>query len=487
MRRSLETYRLFGWLALLLVAGFLATNGFAYRAAHETVRRVFAVSSVPAISDLVEAEISGELQRLASSSLLIARDASVRNWLLDGERDSSRIAGYLMEESRRSIAANSFVVSERSGLFYRESGILKAVRPGDPLGAWFFRAEERNFRGGIRVNPDLTKRDAIVVAAKYPIVDGQGNFLGISGGGLPLGRFFQLAEKYQTRFGCRVYLVDKAGIVIVGGNVMQHLRDLPGLSQIAADLLAAPATPLQTSYPRGAATVFVNAHFIPELEWFLIVERSDQEEILALRQAYLFNLLVAALVVGLVLASVYGAISRARRSLSGVAGIDPLTGLINRSAYEFVFHQTLLEVARAGESLSLILLEVDSLERVVKTLGRQAGEGLLQTIVELAKTSVRGSDPVVRWSDSEFAVQLRDCSLDRAVTIAEQLRLRIAAHDFELNDQRLVITASLGVARLEEHELGSDFMERTQETLGRAKRMGGNRVASEITDGHFSP
>ncbi|UCV08943.1 GGDEF domain-containing protein [Dechloromonas denitrificans] len=430
MRRSLEMYRLLGWLALLLVAGFLATNGLAYRAAHETIRRVFAGSSVPAISDLVHAEINRELQRLASTS---------------------------------------------------------SVRPEDSPGERLFRPEERSLRSGIRVNPDLSKRDASVGVTKYPIVDGQGNFLGVGGGGLPQGSFFRLAERYRARFGCRVYLVDKAGIVIVGGNVMQHLRDLPGLNQIAADLLATPATPLQTRYPRGAATVFVNARFIPELEWFLIVERSDEEEILALRQGYLFNLLVAALVTGLVLASVYGAIRRARRSSSGVAGIDPLTGLINRAAYEFVFHQTLLEVARAGESLSFILLEVDMIKRVVAVLGDRAGEGVLQRMAELAKAAVRGSDPVVRWSDSGFAIQLRDCPLDRAVTIAEQLRRSVAAHDFELNDQRLVITASLGVARFEEDELGSDFMERTHEMLGRARRLGGNRVAFEIPDGQFSP
>jgi len=473
-------YRLLGWLALLLVAGFVFTSGFGYRVARDTLRGVFAVSAVPAISDLVHAEVRSELLRLNSASLLIARDAFVRNWLLDGERDPEQMAHYLKEESRKFGAASSFVLSERSRLYYQEAGALKAAPRGNSQNAWFFRVAGMADLKGTSVNPDLTARDAIAVSARQPIIDGRGNLLGASGVGLPLSSFFRLAEKYQTRFACRIYFVDKGGIVIVGDNTMQHLRDLPGLSQVADNVLASAAAPVQTSYRRGEATVLVNARFIPDLDWFLVVERSDQEGILPIEQVFLLNLAVAALVAGLVLSSVFRAFRRYQRSLMGGAGVDPLTGLINRSAYEFVFRQTLLEVVRAGEPLSLIVLEIDTIKLIIAAQGPQAGEQVLQGIAELAKKAVRGSDPVVRWSDCQFAVQLRDCPLDRAMVIAEKLRLSVASHDFELGQRHLLITVSLGVARLDDGEIGSHFIDRTHQVLALARRKGGNRVEPEI-------
>lgn len=482
MRSVLEKFRLLGWLALVVVTGFLVTGLSGYRVARDAVHHTFAAMSVPATSDLVHAEIHRDIQRLVLVSSLIAGDAFVRNWLAEGERNPDQMARYLKDANEKYGTTESFVVSERSRRYYQEDGTLKGVPPGDSRDAWFFRVSDLNVPAETRVNPDLTHRNTILVSSMQRIVDEQGKYLGVSGVGLPLNVFSRLIEKYQTRFGCRIYFVDNAGFIMLGGKSVQHLRDLPRMRPVATSILSSGVTPTQTSYRLGEATVLVNTRHIPELNWFLVVEQSDWQGIQPVQRALLVNLAIGILVIGIVLGTVLTAFNRYRERLANAAAVDPLTGLINRSAFEFVYQQTILETDRTREPLSLILCEIDGFRRVKNLLGGQMGENVLQNMAQLARKSVRASDPVVRWSGDQFVIQLRGCPLERALEVAERLRISVAAHDFHLDDPRLSVTVSLGVAVHEHLEEGSNFLQRTSQALGSAKTKGGNRAESDIYD-----
>lgn len=384
----LEKLRLAGWLSLLLGAGFLATDLVSYRAAGDSLRRTFAVSAVPAVSDLVHGEIQADIRRQAVTA-----------------------------------------------------GAAPAI---------------------------------------HRIADGRGGAADAGGTALPAEVLSSLVEKYQSRFGCRIHFVDSAGIIVLGTDAMRHVRELPGLRRVAADILSASARPTQSNYRDGETTVLVNTRFIPELEWYLVVEQSDEAGIGQLQRAFLLNLAIGAAVAGLVLTSVLAMVNRYRKRLANAAAVDPLTGLINRSAYEFVFRQTLLETDRTREPLSLILCEVDLFKRLVAAGGRGRGEVVLRNMAELARKSVRATDPVARWSEDLFVIQLRNCPLENALDVAERLRQSVAAHDFGLDSERLAVTASLGVAMHEHQEAERDFLKRVQEALGQAKAQGGNRVEPEF-------
>lgn len=478
MRLFLEKFRLLSWLILVLAGGFVTTGAVSYKAARDAIHQAFGGMSVPAASDLVYGEIRQDIQRSLAASSLIANDAFVRNWLRGGEQTPERLIRYLQETDRKFGISGSFLISERSRRDYQGNDIGKPLQPGGSRDAWLSRVREMKSAYEATVNPGPVSRDAALVSISHRITDDEGNFIGAAGVGLPMSRFSQLVENYQSRFGCRIYLVDNAGIIMLGNGAMQHVRDLPSLRRVSNDILQSSAKPTQASYRDGESTVFVNVRFIPELRWFLVVEQRDWG-MQPVQQAFLFNLAVGALVIGLVLLSVVGTVNRYRGRLANVAAVDNLTGLINRPAYEFIFQQALLETNRTKEPLSLILIEVDKFKRVVDLLGRNGGDQVLQNVADLARKSVRGTDPVSRWSEDQFMIQLRDCPLQNALEVAERLRLSVAAYDFGVDDPRAIISISLGAAKHELQEPGDSFLDRTYEALGLAKEKGGNRVEPE--------
>lgn len=480
MRRFLENFRLLGWLTLVLAGGFVTTGVLGYKVARDTLRQSFATTTVPATSELIHGDIQLDLLRLSAASALIARDAVVRNWFLGGERDALQLTRYLQEVDRKYGTSGSFVISERSRRQYQGSGMLKPVPPGDSQDAWFSQVRTMKSADELTVSPPSTDSDAALVVIGHRITDEQGSFIGAAGASLPLSRYSRLIENYRSRLGCRIYFVDSAGIIMLGADAMQHVRDLPDLRRVSNEILNSSVKPTRSSYRDGESTVYVTSRFIPELRWFLVVEQSDRG-IQAVQQALLVNLAVGTLATSLVLITVAGTVRRYRRRLSSVATVDTLTGLINRPAYEFIFQQALLETARTKEPLSLILVEVDKFKRVNDLLGRSASDQILQTVAELARKSVRETDPVSRWGEGQFMIQLRDCPLENAIEVAERLRLSVASHAFGVDDPRAIITVSMGVARHEFEEPSNSFLDRTYEALGLAKGRGGNRVAPEFS------
>jgi diguanylate cyclase (GGDEF)-like protein len=63
--------------------------------------------------------------------------------------------------------------------------------------------------------------------------------------------------------------------------------------------------------------------------------------------------------------------------------------------------------------------------------------------------------------------------------VAEQLRARIEAEQFDVGDgRRIQVTASLGVAQWQSGERSTLLLERADSRLYRAKHLGRNRVVT---------
>ena len=84
----------------------------------------------------------------------------------------------------------------------------------------------------------------------------------------------------------------------------------------------------------------------------------------------------------------------------------------------------------------------------------------------------RDKDIAVRWGGEEFVVLLPGCPLERAVTIAERIRLAIHQVRTELGH----VTASLGVAERLDHETLEDWFIRVDTRLYHAKKTGRDKV-----------
>jgi len=94
------------------------------------------------------------------------------------------------------------------------------------------------------------------------------------------------------------------------------------------------------------------------------------------------------------------------------------------------------------------------------------------------KVAVRESDIFFRWGGEEFLVLLKGCHLERALQVAEKIRLAIAELPLTYDATEITLTASFGVAEHRPGESLDSLMKRVDQALYLAKAGGRNR--SEI-------
>ena len=126
------------------------------------------------------------------------------------------------------------------------------------------------------------------------------------------------------------------------------------------------------------------------------------------------------------------------------ARTDPLTGLLNRTA----FSERLAEATRAfdvGARPAGLFVDIDDFKTVNDSLGHAAGDDLLITVASRLTADVRADDVVARLGGDEFAVLLTDADGERLRDVADRLLASLRA-PMALAGTTLSVTASIGGA-----------------------------------------
>ena len=166
----------------------------------------------------------------------------------------------------------------------------------------------------------------------------------------------------------------------------------------------------------------------------------------------------------------------ATETISRLARIDELTGLHNRRSFNEIFALALSAAHRYGHPLSLISIDLDHFKTVNDTFGHSVGDLVLIEFSNLILEMVRDEDVAVRWGGEEFIILLSHSACEAALALAE--RIRSSFEDNHCSADSLAMTASFGVAQLQDGEREDDLIRRADDALYRAKREGRNRVVT---------
>jgi diguanylate cyclase (GGDEF)-like protein len=127
--------------------------------------------------------------------------------------------------------------------------------------------------------------------------------------------------------------------------------------------------------------------------------------------------------------------------------------------------------------MAVLFLDIDHFKEVNDSFGHLVGDDLLRQISERLKERLRASDLVARLSGDEFVILLHLQSEDTARHVADVL-IREMGRDFLLNDQRISISASIGIAYFPKDGRSLDeLLDRSDQALYSAKRAGKGRWA----------
>ncbi len=171
-------------------------------------------------------------------------------------------------------------------------------------------------------------------------------------------------------------------------------------------------------------------------------------------------------------------------ALVDISSKDPLTGLANRRSFEVALERELDRVARSGEPVLLLTLDIDHFKRVNDSHGHGAGDLVIKAVSQALLDSVRPMDLVARVGGEEFSIILPNCPSPFGETVAERIRRRVQGTQVNIAPaHNISVTVSVGGAFAPQWVRSTPalWIERTDQQLYRAKAHGRNLVRLEPT------
>lgn len=165
-------------------------------------------------------------------------------------------------------------------------------------------------------------------------------------------------------------------------------------------------------------------------------------------------------------------LAKAVEHIHGLATRDELTGLPNRRYMQEAMRLACLTAQRSGQPLLLAQLDLDLFKQVNDTHGHAAGDAVLKAFVATAQGCIRATDVLARWGGEEFLLMLTGTTPQQGLRLLERLRSAVAA-----STALPQVTVSIGAAMLYAEESPESLLQRSDDALYEAKRLGRNRVA----------
>lgn len=122
-------------------------------------------------------------------------------------------------------------------------------------------------------------------------------------------------------------------------------------------------------------------------------------------------------------------------------------------------------------SFVFVLIDIDRFKNYNDHYGYDKADVLLQEFVNITKGFIRKSDMFFRYkSGDEFAIIFSNIGVNEAIEVGNRLRRVIAYHPFQLNNQQVNLTISLGITSSEKSDTPEKIRKRAELALHEAKQ-----------------
>ncbi|MBL4630294.1 MAG: EAL domain-containing protein, partial [Paraglaciecola sp.] len=158
------------------------------------------------------------------------------------------------------------------------------------------------------------------------------------------------------------------------------------------------------------------------------------------------------------------------------ANHDPLTGLLNRYAFDSQLDKIIASLLDKHVSATLCYIDMDKFKLINDTCGHQAGDELLKNIATLLQQSLSKEDVLARVGGDEFCMILLDVSIQQAECKIQSLLDTVAAFRFMWQERVFHIGASVGIVQMGEKNISAtELIKAADNACYKAKDNGRNQ------------
>ena len=471
--------RLLVLLSIILLSAFVLISVLNYSTARKTITYEITSSSLPLLRENIYSEIREDFVPSMHIASMMATDSFLKNWVLEGEKNSDRIIQYLQEIREKYGYKSTFFVSAQSNTYYHHNGILKTLSPDDTHDIWFYNFIASGKEYVLDVDTDEAAENRLTIFFNYRVEDYQGNLLGITGVGIVMDDLAGYLRDRQDKYNRRIFLINNQGLVQAHSDLtkvgLEYISIQPGISSIASDIILSKDQALNTSYLGEHGRVLVTSRYLPDIDWFLIVEQDENAALASTRAALIHTILIGIVTSLMIILFSTITINRYHTRLNELATTDSLTGCANRRELEKQLERLHYRKARYGSEVSIIIIDIDNFKRLNDTRGHQVGDQVLMVLTETIKESIRPDDILARWGGDEFVILIED-NQNAARIIAERLRYFFYKNWTEQQPEGPQLSLSMGIAELGSTDDTAVLIQKADSALYRAKRAGKDRI-----------
>lgn len=154
---------------------------------------------------------------------------------------------------------------------------------------------------------------------------------------------------------------------------------------------------------------------------------------------------------------------------------DILTGLPNRLLFEDRAKQIIASAKRNSKKIAFIFINLDGFKTINDSLGHAVGDIVLKTVSKRLQNCIRSSDTLSRHGGDEFILITPDINTNEEVENIVFKILDKFKKDFEINNQKISLTSSVGISIYPEHGDSVEVLLKNADTaMYKAKERGKN-------------
>lgn len=157
--------------------------------------------------------------------------------------------------------------------------------------------------------------------------------------------------------------------------------------------------------------------------------------------------------------------------------LDPTTGFFDRYSCLQLASDLVDQIGDSGQPLGLLWIDIDRFKQVNASFGHAGGDSVISVIADRLREQAKGKFQIGRVSADEFICLVPNCEIDHAEKLGIDL-MRIIEAPVVMDNFKIRLTASIGIAVLEPEESVSELLERAEWAKNTAKKQGGNRYVT---------
>lgn len=176
-------------------------------------------------------------------------------------------------------------------------------------------------------------------------------------------------------------------------------------------------------------------------------------------------------------------VKRSLQQLDHLAHHDTLTSLPNRLLLQDRLNHAIHRAHRESRKLALLFLDLDRFKNINDTLGHSVGDQLLRIFATRLSQQIREGDTVARLGGDEFMILLEDYRVSDDARIVARKVMASLGQAFNIQGQKLFITASIGISVYPDDGITVDKLIRNSDAaMYRAKEKGKNNYQFYTSD-----